>query len=73
MVQGREQEWMFGAEEGQWQVAASCRSQRVVLVSLRRGLAYGDLDAIKAELSPLVSAQHLPGRTPIPRPIYIAT
>lgn len=45
---------MFAAEEGQWQVAESCRSQRVVIISLRRGEAYSCLNDIKAELSPAV-------------------
>ena len=53
-LQGREHEWMFRAEEGQWQVAESCRAQRVIIISLRRGEVYGDMNAIKAELSPAV-------------------
>jgi len=47
-AQGREHEWMFASEEGQAQVAASCRSRRTVLVSMRRGQQYGDVDALKA-------------------------
>ena len=39
---------MFASAEGQAQVAASCRSRRTVLVSMRRGQQYGDVDALKA-------------------------
>ena len=46
-LQGREHEWMFASEEGQAQVAASCRSCRTVLVSMRRGQRYGNIDALK--------------------------
>ena len=62
---------MFGAEEGQWQVAESCGSQRVVLVSLRRSLVYGDLNSIKAELSPLVSSSTVALTTPTASPEFI--
>ena len=47
-LQGREHEWMFASEEGQAQVAASCRSRRAILVSMRRGQQYGDISALKA-------------------------
>ena len=46
-AQGREHEWMFASEEGRAQVAASCRSRRTILISMRRGQQYGDLDALK--------------------------
>ena len=48
--QGREHEWMFASEEGQAQVAASCRSRRTILVSMRRGQQYGGIAALKVRL-----------------------
>jgi hypothetical protein len=45
--QGREHEWMFASEEGRGQVAASCRSRRTILVSMRRSQQYGDVEVLK--------------------------
>jgi len=40
-MQGRETEWLFAAEEGQWQVAGQCSCKRVILVTLGRGHTFG--------------------------------
>ena len=52
--QGREHEWLFANEEGQQQLAANCSAQRLVIVCLGRGHAFGTSPAVQAELSPLV-------------------
>jgi hypothetical protein len=54
LAQGREQEWLFAAEEGQWAVAADCMARRVVLVTLGRGHSFAGVAAVNKELSPLV-------------------
>ncbi len=53
--QGREHEWLFSSEEGRWELLAGCSVTRLVVVSLERGQDYGDMAAIQAELSPLVT------------------
>lgn len=52
--QGREHEFMFAVEEGQLQLADSAGFDRLVLVTLNRGHAFSDLDAVQAELSPSI-------------------
>ena len=52
--QGREHEWLFAIGEGQQQLAANCSAQRLVIVCLGRGHAFGTSPAVQAELSPLV-------------------
>ncbi len=42
-VQGREHDWLFGSEEGQWQVAEQCRAARLILLSLNRGHHFASL------------------------------
>ena len=66
-MQGRDAEWLFGSEEGQWEVAQMCSARRVILVSLARGHAFGTSAAVQAELSPLVRSDlrlHLRRRFP---------
>lgn len=53
-VQGREHEWLFASVEGQWAVAADCKSKRTVLVILNRGHTFKGTAAVNRELSPLV-------------------
>ena len=70
-LQGRESEWLFASEEGQWQVAGQCGCRRVILVSLSRGHTFGPTAAVQAELSPLVEPlapvdlRGVPGAIPI--------
>jgi hypothetical protein len=52
--QGREHEWLFANGEGQQQLALNCSAQRLVIVCLGRGHAFGTSPAVQAELSPLV-------------------
>lgn len=53
-MQGRESEWLFASEEGQWQVAGQCRSSRVILTAMGRGHQFSTSAAVQQELSPLV-------------------
>eukprot|EP00897_Mesotaenium_endlicherianum_P005937 jgi/Mesen1/5371/ME000268S04572 len=52
--QGREHEWLFAAEEGQWQLVESARAARLILIRLNRGHTFGSSADVQAELSPLV-------------------
>lgn len=53
-AQGRESDWLFATEEGQWQVAGECGAHRIILVTLGRGHVYGGVTSVNKELSPLV-------------------
>lgn len=68
--QGREHEWLFAAEEGQWQLVETATTERLILVKLNRGHTFGTSADVQAELSPLV-LQLAPltcrdGKIPIP-------
>ncbi|KAK9806887.1 hypothetical protein WJX72_006435 [[Myrmecia] bisecta] len=52
--QGREHEWMFSSEEGHRQIAVSCLSRRVIIVSLNRGHSFASMQSVQSALSPLV-------------------
>ena len=53
--QGREHEWLFSDREGQVELLAGCGVERLVVVSLLRGQAYGGMEDIQAELNGYVS------------------
>jgi hypothetical protein len=52
--QGREHEWLFASEEGQWQLVEQASAARLILVTLNRGHQFGTSEQVQAELSPLV-------------------
>jgi hypothetical protein len=52
--QGREHEWLFASEEGQWQLVEQASAARLILVTLNRGHRFGTSEQVQAELSPLV-------------------
>ncbi|GBG81413.1 hypothetical protein CBR_g32089 [Chara braunii] len=52
--QGREHEWLFSSEEGQWQLVERAGAARLILVVLNRGHKFGASSEVQAELSPLV-------------------
>lgn len=52
--QGRESEWIFGSEEGQWQLAEQCSCKRLIVVSLGRGHIFGSSQEVQSEVSALV-------------------
>lgn len=49
--QGRETEWLFSSKDGQTKLSTNAGFERVVIVTLGRGHAFTDMDAIKGELS----------------------
>lgn len=49
--QGRESEWLFGTSPGRQQLLQSAGFSRLVVVILRRGQEYVNLEAVKEELS----------------------
>ncbi|XP_060630351.2 eEF1A lysine and N-terminal methyltransferase [Anolis sagrei] len=59
--QGRENEWLFGTEEGRKQLAASAGYWRLVTVALHRDQQYEDMGTIQAELSEKVMELAPPG------------
>lgn len=52
--QGREHEWLFATADGLRQVAESADYQRLVCVRMNRGHSFTDMEAVKAELGPIV-------------------
>lgn len=52
--QGREHEWLFASEEGQWQLVEQASAARLILVTLNRGHRFGSSEEVQSELSPLV-------------------
>ncbi|XP_041913396.1 eEF1A lysine and N-terminal methyltransferase [Alosa sapidissima] len=59
--QGRESDWLYGSAEGRAQLAASANFRRLVVVSMHRDQEYQDMQAIQAELSPMVMELAPPG------------
>ncbi|GAQ85556.1 S-adenosyl-L-methionine dependent methyltransferases [Klebsormidium nitens] len=59
--QGREHEWLFASEEGQWQLVEQASAARLILVTLNRGHRFGSSEEVQSELSPLVE-----GLAPLP-------
>ncbi|NWT11045.1 MET13 protein, partial [Vireo altiloquus] len=62
--QGRETEWLFGAEEGRKQLAASAGFRRLLTVALHREQHYESVGSIQAELSEKVMELAPPGLPP---------
>eukprot|EP00668_Euglena_longa_P029498 GGOE01036849.1.p1 GENE.GGOE01036849.1~~GGOE01036849.1.p1 ORF type:complete len:421 (-),score=97.91 GGOE01036849.1:111-1373(-) len=52
--QGKEHEWMFATEEGQWQLYVSASATRLIIVALNRGHHFGNLQSVQQELGPHV-------------------
>lgn len=61
MPQGRESDWLYGSSEGRAQLAGSANFRRLVVVSMHRDQEYQDMQAIQAELSPMVMELAPPG------------
>lgn len=61
MPQGRESDWLYGSAEGRVQLASSANFRRLVIVSMHRDQEYQDMQAIQAELSPMVMELAPPG------------
>ncbi|XP_042562006.1 eEF1A lysine and N-terminal methyltransferase [Clupea harengus] len=59
--QGRESDWLYGSAEGRVQLASSANFRRLVIVSMHRDQEYQDMQAIQAELSPMVMELAPPG------------
>ena len=57
----RETEWLFATEEGQRQLGQTAGFDRLVVVLLHREHTYGDLEAVKDELSGKVLELAPPG------------
>ncbi|XP_014218736.1 methyltransferase-like protein 13 [Copidosoma floridanum] len=49
--QGREIDWLFSTKEGRQQLLKSAMFDRLIIVTLKRGQEYENLDAVKSELS----------------------
>lgn len=70
-TQGRELEWLFADAEGQVSLANQCGAKRVILISFNRSHQYGNMEAVKAEVSAVIlplapeHARAEPGKIPI--------
>lgn len=51
MYSFREIEWLFSTSEGRQELAASAKCERLIVVHLLRGIAYGSLEEVKQDLS----------------------
>ncbi|XP_062251069.1 eEF1A lysine and N-terminal methyltransferase [Platichthys flesus] len=59
--QGSETAWLYCSSEGQKQLAASANFRRLVIVAMHRNQEYTDMQAVQAELSPMVMDLAPPG------------
>ncbi|XP_028817963.1 eEF1A lysine and N-terminal methyltransferase isoform X1 [Denticeps clupeoides] len=62
--QGRESDWLYGSAEGRVQLGTSANFRRLLIVSMHREQQYQDLEAVQAELSPVVMELAPPGMPP---------
>ncbi|XP_029002607.1 eEF1A lysine and N-terminal methyltransferase [Betta splendens] len=59
--QGSETAWLYSSSEGQRQLAASANFRRLLIVTMHRNQDYTDMQAVQAELSPMVMDLAPPG------------
>ncbi|XP_042339880.1 LOW QUALITY PROTEIN: eEF1A lysine and N-terminal methyltransferase [Plectropomus leopardus] len=59
--QGSETAWLYCSSEGRRQLAASANFRRLVIVAMHRNQEYTDMQAVQAELSPMVMDLAPPG------------
>ncbi|KAL6107488.1 mettl13 [Pungitius sinensis] len=59
--QGSDTAWLYSAAEGRRQLAASANFRRLVVVAMHRNQEYEDMQAVQAELSPMVMDLAPPG------------
>ncbi|GAA6229378.1 methyltransferase-like protein 13 [Lates japonicus] len=59
--QGSETAWLYSSSEGRRQLAASANFRRLVIVAMHRNQEYTDMQAVQAELSPMVMDLAPPG------------
>ncbi|CAB1460459.1 unnamed protein product [Pleuronectes platessa] len=59
--QGSETAWLYCSSEGQKQLAASDNFRRLVIVAMHKNQEYTDMQAVQAELSPMVMDLAPPG------------
>lgn len=52
--QGSEAAWLYSSSEGRKQLAVSANFRRLVVVTMHRNQEYTDMQAVQAELSPMV-------------------
>ncbi|XP_033821638.1 eEF1A lysine and N-terminal methyltransferase isoform X1 [Periophthalmus magnuspinnatus] len=52
--QGSETAWLYSSAEGHKQLAASANFRRLVIVAMHRNQDYANMEAVQAELSPMV-------------------
>ncbi|XP_072295357.1 eEF1A lysine and N-terminal methyltransferase isoform X2 [Eucyclogobius newberryi] len=52
--QGSEAAWLYSSAEGHKQLAASANFRRLVIVAMHRNQEYANMEAVQAELSPMV-------------------
>ncbi|XP_068599876.1 eEF1A lysine and N-terminal methyltransferase [Brachionichthys hirsutus] len=62
--QGNEAAWLYSSREGRRQLAASANFRRLVIVAMHRNQEYTDMQAVQAELSPVVMEFAPPGMPP---------
>ncbi|XP_036066913.1 eEF1A lysine and N-terminal methyltransferase isoform X1 [Oryzias melastigma] len=58
---GSETAWLYSSPEGRGQLAASANFRRLVIVAMHRNQEYTDMQAVQAELSPVVMDLAPPG------------
>lgn len=61
MPQGSDTAWLYSAAEGRRQLAASANFRRLVVAAMHRNQEYADMQAVQAELSPMVMDLAPPG------------
>ncbi|XP_037326341.2 eEF1A lysine and N-terminal methyltransferase isoform X2 [Pungitius pungitius] len=59
--QGSDTAWLYSAAEGRRQLAASANFRRLVVAAMHRNQEYEDMQAVQAELSPMVMDLAPPG------------
>ncbi|KAM8874785.1 eEF1A lysine and N-terminal methyltransferase [Spinachia spinachia] len=59
--QGSDTAWLYSADEGRRQLAASANFRRLVVAAMHRNQEYEDMQAVQAELSPMVMELAPPG------------
>ncbi|XP_068176000.1 eEF1A lysine and N-terminal methyltransferase isoform X2 [Antennarius striatus] len=59
--QGSETAWLYSSKEGRRQLAASANFRRLVIVTMHRNQEYTDMQAVQADLSPVVMEFAPPG------------
>ncbi|XP_077963911.1 eEF1A lysine and N-terminal methyltransferase [Gasterosteus aculeatus] len=59
--QGSDTAWLYSAAEGRRQLAASANFRRLVVAAMHRNQEYADMQAVQAELSPMVMDLAPPG------------